>query len=314
VSVAHLFGVNTDTTSPNISFSSPTPADGSTVTSLPINIAVTSDASASGVLVFNSINYTLRNSSGGLNATSINYSFSSLTDGTYSYYVVLYNILGNSNTSTTRTVSLDTTSPVITLSPINGSTFSNWIGITLGITTNEASFCNITARRIGTTTTTSTVVLTPSSSANTSFTKTYNSTADSSAIDNYFTVKCSDIFGQATTSTTYFKINDTVAPTVSFINPTPSDDDYVNTNNISLNLSVSETLGSPKVVQLNDTNYTLLGSPDNYYYTFTLLTGTEYTFIAHVNDTKGNFYSTPLRTFKIDITHIMPFYITMILK
>lgn len=299
VSVGHLFSVNLDTTSPNVSFSSPTPSDGSTVTSFPIDIRITASEVVNATLTFNSTNYTMKDSTGASNNTVLNHSFSAYPDGSYTYYALATDSAGHTNTTSSRTLTIDTEAPELTISPSNGSTVNDWADVTLSITTDEPATCNLTARRIGTSTSTSNVVIT--SSVTTAHSVAYNSSADSSGYDNYFSVRCADARGMTNTSTVYFKINDTTAPTISFVSPTPSDDAYVNDNNITINLSVSETLGSPKLVQLNNTNYTLLGSAPNYYYSFTLLEDSLYYYYIFANDTKGNFATVSRRDFTVDV-------------
>ncbi|RMF05420.1 PGF-pre-PGF domain-containing protein, partial [Candidatus Woesearchaeota archaeon] len=281
----HVFSVAPDTSSPSISFISPTPSSGSTSTSSSVNIKVNISETANATLVFNGNSYVMKNSTGGTQGTTLNKTLS-VSDGTYSYYVVAEDSAGNTATSSTRTLTIDTTAPVITfVSPSNGSTLSDGGNILLSVSTDEAANCTLTSRKLGTTTSTSDVVLT-ANSARTSFTKRFNSTADSSGFDNYFTVQCVDDYSHTSTSTTYFKINDTTAPSVTFVSP--KSNSYVASSSVTLNITTSEPLGSVKKAKVDSGSYVSLSGSSYYYYTFTSLNDSKHTITVNVSDTKGN--------------------------
>ncbi|MCK5063426.1 MAG: hypothetical protein KAR23_05860, partial [Candidatus Aenigmarchaeota archaeon] len=116
-----------DATPPTIEFVPPTPDDGNTTNNnyAYINWTITEDNPDTTILNWNGTNTTLTNSS--VNQTN-------LADGTYTYYVWANDTASNSNQTETRDVTIDTTSPVLSIeSPENKSydTQTIWFNVTL---------------------------------------------------------------------------------------------------------------------------------------------------------------------------------------
>jgi len=128
-----------DTISPLVDFVSPTKANGSNVSQshVYVNVSVTEANEAN-------ITFRIYNSTGEVNSTiytdgtrTINWT--NLSDGTYTYNVTVVDSAGNSNTTSTRTITLDSTSPVISLITPADSTSSttNAYNFTFNVTDDQ---------------------------------------------------------------------------------------------------------------------------------------------------------------------------------
>ena len=127
-SVAHVNATGTrtiilDSTVPLISFSSPTPADGENSSSsiLTVNVSVIEQNLAN-------ITFRLYNTTDLINETIFStntYTISyTLTDGSYQYNVTITDQVANSNSTSTRSVNIDSTQPTVTLvGPADNSPF-----------------------------------------------------------------------------------------------------------------------------------------------------------------------------------------------
>ncbi|MBT7706137.1 hypothetical protein HN747_01690 [archaeon] len=87
--------------------------------------------------------FRLYNSSGEVNSTSYNgvvrnINWTGLLDGTYAYNVTVNDTAGNVNSTQTRTITLDTTNPEVS---INSPTSQNYTRLDVNITLDEAGYC-----------------------------------------------------------------------------------------------------------------------------------------------------------------------------
>lgn len=112
--VDHLPLTVADTIPPNITFTSPTPANNSTVSVnyIYVNVSISDAKSNIGpvILNWNGTNYTMAKSMSGKSIYAY-YNKISLSDGTYSYKVYANDSAGNWNMSETRIVRIDATPP-----------------------------------------------------------------------------------------------------------------------------------------------------------------------------------------------------------
>lgn len=138
-----------DTTSPDsIVFVSPTELDNSNLSRL--NIVVNVTATDNGVIdtfivrLFNSTSDQINSSSSSNFSVFIN--FTGLSDGVYYFNATINDTYGNANSTTTRTVTLDTSNPAITLiSPIDGaSSTTSAYNFTFNVTDDqEVANCSL---------------------------------------------------------------------------------------------------------------------------------------------------------------------------
>jgi hypothetical protein len=116
-------------------------------------------------------------------------------------------------------------------------------------------------------------------------------------------VNVTDIWGASALQTFIYTVQDTVAPTISFINNTPANNTYLNSNNLTINISHSEPNPLTLVVFLNGTaNVSTAYSGNSTAITVPGLADGTYTYYVFANDTSGNFNQTETRIVNIDIT------------
>ncbi len=108
-----------DTTPPSVSFTSPTPPNGSisTANSITINVTHTELYPDTLILNWNGTNFSQAYSG---NYTSL--TFYNLSDGRYSYYIWVNDTAGNANATEVRMITIDTSPPMLlSITPLNGS-------------------------------------------------------------------------------------------------------------------------------------------------------------------------------------------------
>ena len=140
--ISNVVNITVDTVYPVISFNVSTETDGSTLNRSDIMINVTGSDTH-----FSNISINLYNSSGALvtsNTTTSTSGFIDFTvsfDGTYYFNATIFDRSGNSNSTSTRSVIVDTTAPVITVvSPIGALAYATK-SLGLDITTDENATC-----------------------------------------------------------------------------------------------------------------------------------------------------------------------------
>ncbi len=138
----HNFTV--DTTSPAIEFESPTPANNAYIKTQTLGFNLTSSDSLSGLA---STTVYLYNSSGfAQSSSSLSSSFSGLADGIYYLNATAVDRAGNSNSTGTRKITVDTAAPSISfVSPSNNSVLDHSY-ISVDVTASDTNLKNITAR------------------------------------------------------------------------------------------------------------------------------------------------------------------------
>ncbi len=131
--------ITIDTTKPLISFGANTQNNGTIIprSSIFINVSVTETNEAN-------ITFTLHNTTSPINQTiftnqqrTIN--FTSLPDTTYFYNVTITDTANNQNTTETRTITLDTTAPALTLEHPEPKTYGTNTSLSLNFTASDAN-------------------------------------------------------------------------------------------------------------------------------------------------------------------------------
>jgi hypothetical protein len=132
----------------------------------------------------------------------------------------------------------------------------------------------------------------------------FNAT-NASFADGGYTVRyyCRDSSGNLNgTETRGFSL-DTTAPLVNFTAPTPGNNTYQSSPNVSINTTVTELSRDRALLEFNAVNYTMSctsGSTAACNYTVTGLSAGTYVYRVFVNDTFGNSNATETRTVTID--------------
>ncbi len=214
-------------------------------------------------------------------------------DTTYYYRVVSNDSTGNSAQSSQGSfTTTDTEAPSITFTyPVNASTtVADVKNVRLTVTTDEAATCTATSYKIGSSVTSTDKVLTPANANNVSHTAYFNATSESSGYNFYFTVQCIDSESNSRTSTVYFKLDDTTAPTATFVSPTPADGSVKDSENLTVKLSVSEgqASGYPKLSIDGGSNASMTSSSGYYTYTKKDLSEGSHNFTVYLSDAYGN--------------------------
>ncbi len=115
-------------------------------------------------------------------------------------------------------------------------------------------------------------------------------------------VYATDIYGNTNSSSVYFTVGtDTTPPGIFFIFPTPPPGAAANISHIFINTTSDEPLTGAKL-EWNGTNYTMLGSGNNWYRNVTGLAEGIYTYRVYGTDAAGNTNSTGLMNVTIDFT------------
>ena len=290
-----------DTTFPLISYGMGTEENGANKSSswIYINLSVTEENIAN-------ITYNLYNLTSLLNSTILalqSYlNFTNLSDGTYYYNATILDYAGNANSTDTRTITLDTTLPNITLmTPLN-NTYSNNTAknLTLNITDNtalknytfyiynESGIENMTSGELSGTTSTIGIVFDLLE-----------------GIKSWFALVF-DWSGNLYTSQNYTLTIDTTLPQINFTAPTPPNNSGAS-GSFVVNLTITETNfanlsynWNSTIINFNSSNESLtdLGS-GSWIFTYTqsdLAVGQSYTYNITVTDSAGNSNATETRT------------------
>lgn len=273
-----------DQTFPLITYTTGTPADGSNQTATAIFVNVT-------VIEINedTITFLLYNSTTQVNSTSFtdntrHINFTGLADETYTFNVTINDTAGNLNETTTRTVIIDTTSPLIeyvTPTEIDGSIVSqNFIEI------------NITSSDVGVELNTILIRLYNSTRVliNTSLESTSSSYINFSGLNDgiyYFNATANDTLNNINNSVTRNVTLDTTPPEVTINFP-----ENITYNSTDLPLNFNVTLNEAGWVQysLNGwINITMFNSSAlEFNATNSSLAEGGYLFSVYANDTLGN--------------------------
>ncbi|MBW6461790.1 MAG: VCBS repeat-containing protein [DPANN group archaeon] len=276
---------STDTTSPSIEFISPTKDNNSYISEnyTYINWTLTEINPDTILLNWAGTNETM--SQNYLNKTG-------LTDGIYTYYVWVNDTSGTSNQTETRTLTVDTLPPIVTLvSPEQDDYLSSTsMDFIFNVTDNLETYMVCSLYINGT------LIKTKSSTNNDSAT-TFSSITVSENINQNWTVNCSDGVNTAQPSIRTFNI-DTTPPYIEFISPTEDNNSYISKNYTYINWSLSEINSDTIFLNWAGINETMSQN----YLNKTGLTESIYTYYVWANDTAGNSNQTETRTLTIDTT------------
>lgn len=288
-SVVHF---NVDSSSPNIQFVSPTEANGTTVSSIDIKVNVTAFDSNLANITINVYNQSGFVSFTNTSTTSPFYQSIILPDGIYTFNATAYDIYGNSNSTETRTVTVNSNRPRITITyPNNGQNITTTlINSTFTINTTSSSTCkyslNLGATNVSILCSDGSFVFTASQGLNT--------------LTDYIV----DFLGNANYSSVNFSV-DSILPNVKFVSPTPASGSQINIQSVQINVTATDTNYANMTLYVYLVNGTLIKSnfttSNNLYVNYTLSEGTYY-FNATAYDTFGNVNFTEVRNFTIDVT------------
>ncbi|MFA6201195.1 MAG: DUF2341 domain-containing protein [Bacteroidales bacterium] len=227
---------------------------------------------------FQNITYRISNSTNTttyFNLTYISYNnFTSLIDGTYTYYVTIFDIVNHFNSTETRTINLDTITPTITLISPTNNTNSSDSGLDIlysayDLNRKSCWYSNDTYL------------------ANVTLTGCANITSllwnDGT---HYFTIWVNDEIGNVNSTTGYFTI-DTSVPLIT-IN-SGSGTETLGLTNHTISFTPTDASLSRCWLSYNSTNTTIGGCVSGVANTTTFdLAGTSYSALIWVNDTFGN--------------------------
>lgn len=121
------------------------------------------------------------------------------------------------------------------------------------------------------------------------------------------TLFVNDSAGNTNSSQIFFTV-DTTSPLANFTSPTPNNETISNTNDLLINVSLSET-PSAVLLEWNGMNITMNGSGLSRHYNHADLADGNYTFRVVVNDTAGNVNVTVFRWVYINATRNFSSYI-----
>ncbi|MEK6888458.1 MAG: S8 family serine peptidase [Candidatus Aenigmatarchaeota archaeon] len=124
---------------------------------------------------------------------------------------------------------------------------------------------------------------------------------------NNITLFVNDSGGNLNSSQVFFTV-DTTSPFVNFTSPTPNNQTFNNTNDIIVNVTLSE-VPFAVLLEWNGTNKTMSGSGLVWFYAFNDISDGNYTFRVIANDTAGNFNVTSFRWVYVNATRNFTSYI-----
>ena len=236
--------------------------------------------------------------SGTSNSTNWNYSF--VQDGIYQYNANTCDTSGNcAFNSTNRTITIDTTNPVVTFNSATKSNNSyvsqNYIYANVSVT--ESNFANMTYNLYNQTSlVNSTTYL--------SLVPYINWTNLPSNTIYYYNVTVKDLVSHSGSSETRKITLDTTNPST-FYNPsTELDGSILGRNYALVNISTSDTNLNTTKLNWNGTNESFQSNDGiNFWSNKTGLTDGIYTFYGWSNDTAGNYNLTSIRTINIDTSY-----------
>src|SRR3989339_608036 len=210
--------------------------------------------------------------------------FTNLTDGNYTFKAYAYDEAGNMNFTETRTITVDTTPPNVTINTPQNTTYPT-LTIIFNVTATDSSGISACVYSLDNTANKTMVNLTANE---------WNAT-NSSMTQGIHTVKfyCNDTAGNINGSLNVTFTIDVTNPIINVISPTNS---TYNTSTIWFNASADETI-STWIVNYNGTNVTLA----NINTSLTVEDGTHHLFL-YGNDSGGNWGLNDSIWFTVDTT------------
>ena len=301
--------ITLDTTRPLIQFVNPTQNSGVNLSRNYIEANVTINETNFKNITFNLYNTTSLVNSTIYSTQTLYLNWSSLPNGIYTYNVTVLDIVGLSNSTETRTITLDTTSPIVNLiAPSNNtkstlathsfnSTFTDNIALvnaTLYLWNSTNSLINTTTQsKSGT-----------SGGMNLSVTLPYN---DIFKWNYYVCDTTSCAFNITNFTITYDNTN----PSASYVLPTHNSSIVLYTNKIKVNVSANDSIQLDTItIRLYNGSHSLLytnystSSPFYIEYPNLNANGNRYFFNATANDTLNNLVNLATRNVTLDTTPI----------
>ena len=297
--------VTLDTTNPGITFVAPTETDGGVISIGEILVNITStDTNLANITIFllNSTNDLINST---VTTSSPNFvNFSGLVDGIYFFNATAYDLASNLNSTDTRNVTIDTTSPaVFELIPINGTTFNVSNVIEIGANATDGTSVDSVLVQIGL----------PNGTLNQ---LSLNNSAGGDKYNNTFTLPIAGLYNVTfaandsaanfnNTEITFFEVVslDTVNPNVTSLTEAPADPaTYSFGATYEFNATVLDDAAVGVVLlEFDGVNSTISDSGAGVYNftTSNLAVGT-YAYRWYANDTSGNVNSTENATFIIN--------------
>jgi hypothetical protein len=241
-----------DTIDPAIAFELPTPIDGASLStdSFTANVSA-SDANLVDVTVFLYYsNGTLVQSDSSTGPFFVSYS--ALTDGVYVLNATATDIAGNMNTTDPRTITIDTIEPSISFEPLTPE-HNQEIGVdffTANVSASDANLVDVTVFLYY-----SNGTLVQSDSSTGPFFVSYSALTDGVYVLN---ATATDIAGNMNTTDPRTITIDTIEPSISFIEPTPDDEEVVRIPNLTITAQINES-------SLKEASFTFNGTSTDYY-------------------------------------------------
>ncbi|RLE62370.1 MAG: hypothetical protein DRJ47_10800, partial [Thermoprotei archaeon] len=250
-----------DTSLPLVSFVQPTPADNSYLNQTQVVINITASHSSFNIdscqLEWNGVNYTMNMVGSGKQVTCY-YQLSGLTDGQYSY-MAYANASGRIGSTGSRTLTIDTVAPTISISSPANQTYSNQT-VWLNVTADEPASWSYSLNSG------SEVAFNP------------NLTIDAVEGQNHLVVYARDKAGNRGSAEVWFTV-DTTPPTISNVNAVPGTTSALITWDTDepadsrVEYGTSQSLGliasDPAMVTAHQINLTGLQANTTYYYNVT---------------------------------------------
>ncbi len=295
--------ITLDTTSPRIDLTSPTSTNNSNVSanSIIVNASALDATSGVGTVILRFYNSTrdliqTNTSSGGVSSFYVN--LSGLSDGLYYYNATVNDSAGNTNSTETRSVTLDQTIPLISYGTGTLANLSNVSQghIFINVSVTESNFFNITFQLTNstgevnsTTYSTSVVVI--------------NWTGLPAGLY-YYNVTVSDRAGNINYTDTRVVTLDQTIPLISYATGTLANNSNVSQNYVFVNVSITEANFANITFQLtnstgevNSTTYSASVVVINW----TSLSDGSYYYNVTVRDRAGNINSTLTRVLNLDV-------------
>ena len=293
-----------DTTFPLIDYGTGTVSNGANLSQSNVYINVT-------VVETNEANITFRlfNSSGSVNTTTLGagnrtFNFTSLVDGVYTYNVTVADLANNQNTTSTRTIRLDTTASNATLlSPAN-NTYTNVTSqnFTANLSDSGSGLKNATLNIYNQSGLVNQTTVSTGGVAQTVIGVVVT------VIDGIYSwfYKVFDMAGNIFTTGNNTLTIDTVKPSVSLVSPTETSGSYLARTNIIVNVTANDSnFANVSVSLFNSTglvNSTTTTTSPNFVNITGLADGL-YFFNATATDLANNKNSTETRNTTIDATY-----------
>jgi hypothetical protein len=233
-------------------------------------------------------------------ATAANYTVSGLSDGSHTYYATCSDVAGNSNSTETRNITIDTANPAIsfTTPTDNSSATLNRNFIQINVTANDTNLKNITIYIYN----------------STGLYNSTNSTASPLFINwtglpdgvYYFNATAFDNAGNLNKTETRNVTIDTANPTIQFTSPTDNSSATYSRNYVQINVSATDSSLKNVTIYLYNSTGGLVNSSNGtaspLFANFSVTVDGNYSFNATAYDTAGNTNKTETRNVTIDVT------------